>query len=67
VGGDPEQENIETEGSAESITVTLPGIAGVRKLTLNTAQVQEKTQAARSVYEIATAMGSSFGPYAEVS
>ncbi len=47
----------------ESITVSLPGM-GVKKLVLNTSQIQEKSLAARAVYEHANSMGASFGPYA---
>ena len=38
---------------------------GTRKVSLNTTQIQEKSQAARSIYEIANAMGADFGLYAE--
>jgi hypothetical protein len=47
----------------ETITVALPGM-GVKKLILNTTQIQEKSLAARAVYEHASSMGASFGPYA---
>lgn len=37
----------------------------MQQVSLNTTQIQLKAQAARSVYEIASAMGVTFGPYAE--
>lgn len=61
-------DGVEDEADTEdlsSVTVSLPGIMGTRKVSLNTTQIQEKAQAARSIYEIANAMGAAFGPYAE--
>ncbi|GKZ00705.1 hypothetical protein MPSEU_001022500 [Mayamaea pseudoterrestris] len=48
----------------ESITVTLPG-RGLTNITINTSKIQEKAQAARAMYELASALGASFGPYAK--
>ena len=50
------------ETGTESITMNLPGI-GMKKLILNTTQIQEKSLAARVLYEHATALGPEFGPY----
>lgn len=50
----------------ESVTVSVPGM-GLKKLTMNTSQMQEKSQAAGAVYELASALGSSFWVYAEVN
>jgi len=50
----------------ESVTVSVPGI-GLKKLTMNTSQMQEIAQAARATYEFANALGSSFAVHAEVS
>lgn len=47
----------------ETITMNLPGM-GVKKLSLNTTQMQEKALAARVVYEHAYAMGATFGQFA---
>lgn len=47
----------------ETITMALPGL-GVKKLVINTIQIQEKAQAARAVHEYARSLGSAFGPYA---
>jgi hypothetical protein len=50
------------ETGMHSITLNLPGM-GIKKLVLNTTQMQEKSQAARAVYEHAHSLGASFGPY----
>lgn len=50
------------ETGMESITLNLPGV-GVKKMMLNTTQMQEKSQAARAIYEHAHSLGASFGPY----
>lgn len=47
------------------MTVALPG-KGLKKVTINTTKMQEKSLAARAVYEHASALGAAFGPYAEV-
>lgn len=57
----PEGEFDEDTGM-QSITLNLPGM-GIKKLMLNTTQMQEKSQAARAVYEHANSLGASFGPY----
>jgi len=57
---------IDEDAGTESITVQLPGV-GLKKLVMNTTQMQEKSQAARAVYEHARSMGASFGPHAEVT
>lgn len=46
------------------MTVNLPGM-GIKKLVLNTSQIQEKSQAIRAIYEHASAMRSSFAPYSK--
>ena len=48
----------------ESMTVAVPG-KGMQKFTVNTSKIQEKAQAARAVFEHASALGSNFGPYVE--
>lgn len=50
----------------ESVTVSVPGI-GLKKLSMNTTQIQEKANAARAIYELATSLGSRFSSYSEVS
>ena len=50
----------------ESVTVAVPGM-GLKKLTLNTTRMQEKAQAARAVYELASAIGSDFWIHTEVN
>lgn len=57
---------IERDEATESMTVALPG-RGLTKITINTSQIQEKTQAVRGLYEHAVAMGASFGPYCKSS
>mmetsp|Transcript_27299 Transcript_27299/g.31798 ORF Transcript_27299/g.31798 Transcript_27299/m.31798 type:complete len:1305 (+) Transcript_27299:116-4030(+) len=65
--GDADATGMENEydedTGTESITLALPGM-GVKKFVLNTTQIQEKSNAARAIYEHANAMGSCFGPYA---
>lgn len=64
--GDPdsasEGTDIDEDNGTESITMNLPGM-GVKKLVLNTSQIQEKALVARVVYEHANSMGVAFGPY----
>lgn len=54
--------DFDEETGMETITVNLPGM-GMKKLVLNTTQIQEKSLAARAVYEHASSMGPAFGPY----
>eukprot|EP00559_Dactyliosolen_fragilissimus_P009831 CAMPEP_0184854854 /NCGR_PEP_ID=MMETSP0580-20130426/232_1 /TAXON_ID=1118495 /ORGANISM="Dactyliosolen fragilissimus" /LENGTH=1327 /DNA_ID=CAMNT_0027349207 /DNA_START=50 /DNA_END=4033 /DNA_ORIENTATION=+ len=58
------ESNYDEDTGIETFTLALPGM-GVKKLVLNTTQIQEKTMAARALYEHANALGSSFAPYAE--
>ena len=58
-----QESEFDDETGMESITIALPGM-GVKKLVLNTSQMQEKAQAARAVYEHSNAMGAAFGPFA---
>ena len=51
------------ERGTESVTFALPGV-GLRKLILNTTQMQEKSQACRAIYAHASALGAAFGPFA---
>ena len=55
---------IDEDLGTESMTVAVPG-KGMQKFTVNTSKIQEKAQAARAVYEHASALGSNFGPYVE--
>ena len=48
------------------MTVAIPG-RGFTKVSINTTKIQEKSQAIRSLYELAAALGGHFGPYAEDS
>ena len=58
-----QESQFDEDTGMETITLALPGM-GVKKLVLNTAQMQEKAQAARAVYEHANSMGAAFGPFA---
>ena len=49
----------------ESMTMELPG-QGIKKLTINTTVMEEKSEAARAIYEHAAALGADFGPFAKV-
>lgn len=49
----------------ESMTIKIPGM-GIKKITVNTTVVQEKSQAARAIYEHAYALGSLFAPFAKL-
>jgi len=49
----------------ESVTLEMPG-QGIKKLTINTTAMEEKSEAARAIYEHASALGSNFGPFAKV-
>jgi hypothetical protein len=49
----------------ESLTMKIPGV-GIKKLTMNTSVVQEKSAAARAVTEHACALGAHFGPYSKI-
>ena len=53
---------IDEERGTESITVALPGV-GLKKLILNTTQMQEKAQACRAIYAHAQALGECFGQF----
>jgi hypothetical protein len=55
---------VDEDLGTESMTVALPG-KGMQKYTVNTSKIQEKAQAARAVYEHASALGADFGPYVE--
>ena len=55
---------VDEDTGLESMTVALPG-KGMQRFTVNTSKIQEKAQAARAVYEHASALGSTFGPYVE--
>ena len=57
-------ETDEEEGTS-TMTLSLPG-KGITKVTINTAKILEQAQTARAIYEHAAALGSAFGPYAEV-
>ena len=54
---------IDEEKGTESVTFALPGV-GIRKLILNTSQMQEKSSACRAIYAHASALGGAFGPFA---
>jgi hypothetical protein len=56
------QTEFDEDTGTESMTVNLPGM-GIKKLTLNTTQIQEKAQAIRAIYEHANAMRTSFAPF----
>jgi len=47
------------------MTIAMPG-KGIRKVTVNTSKIQEKAQAARAVYTLASALGVHFSPHVEV-
>ena len=49
----------------ESVTMELPG-QGIKKLTINTSVMEEKSEAARAIYEHASALGADFGPFAKI-
>lgn len=54
---------IDEEKGTEAVTFALPGV-GLRKLILNTSQMQEKSSACRAIYAHASALGGAFGPFA---
>ena len=58
-----QESGFDEDTGMESITISLPGL-GVKKMVLNTTQMQEKAQVARAIYEHANSMGATFGPYA---
>jgi hypothetical protein len=53
------------EDGTESMTVAIPG-RGWTKVTINTSKIQEKAQAARAIFDLASALGANFGPYVEI-
>lgn len=55
---------IDEDLGTESMTLAVPG-KGMQRFTVNTSKIQEKAQAARAVYEHASALGSDFAPYVE--
>lgn len=58
-----QESEFDEDTGMESITISLPGM-GVKKMVLNTTQMQEKSQVARAIYEHANSMGATFGPFA---
>ena len=57
--------NMAADG-VESMTVALPG-KGLTKVSINMAKLEEKAQACRALYEHASALDESFGPYAKAT
>lgn len=55
----------DAEMGTESMTVKIPGM-GIKKITVNTTVVQEKSQAARAIYEHAYALGGLFAPFSKL-
>lgn len=55
---------MDEDAGTESMTVAVPG-RGLTKVTINTSKIQDKTVAARAIYEHAAALGAEFGPYAK--
>jgi hypothetical protein len=53
---------MDEDQGTESMTVALPG-KGLTKVTINVTKMQEKSQAARAIYEHADALGAAFVPY----
>lgn len=47
-------------------SINIPGM-GVKKIKINTTQLEEKANSARAIYEHARSLGKDFGPYAEAS
>ena len=56
----------DSDDGTEGYTVSIPGM-GVKKVKINTIQLEEKAQSARAVYEHARALGVDFGPFVESS
>lgn len=54
------------DGEAKSVTVAVPG-RGFTRVTINTTKIQQKAAANVTLYELAKALGPSFGPYAQKS
>ena len=50
----------------ESMTVALPG-RGFKRITINTTAIQEKAGNNRVMFELARALGATFGPYVETA
>jgi len=61
-GGETQRDGVM---GTESVTLEMPG-QGIKKLTINTTAMEEKSEAARAIYEHASALGSNFGPFAKV-
>jgi hypothetical protein len=57
-------DNNENDDGTESMTVAVPG-RGLTKVSINTTQIQEKTQAIRAIYEHAQSLAAAFGPYCQ--
>lgn len=47
-------------------SINIPGM-GLKKIKINTTQLEEKANSARAIYEHARSLGKDFGPYAEAS
>jgi hypothetical protein len=61
MNGDVERD---ADAGTEALTMKIPGV-GIKKLTINTSVVQEKSAAARALTEHACALGAHFGPCVE--
>jgi len=54
------------EDGIDAHTVSIPGV-GSKKIKINTTQLEEKSQAARALFEHARALGKEFEPFVEAS
>ena len=65
---DNETCNIDSSDDDEegACSVNIPGM-GVKKIKINTTQLEEKANSARAIFEHARSLGKDFGPYTEAS
>jgi hypothetical protein len=63
-GSEADMQNEAANDGAEGMTVALPG-RGFQRITINTTAIQEKAGNNRVMYELAKALGATFGPHVQ--